>query len=216
MRLGKTKIIYPSGKEITRDCVELDDDGVTIVQIVGYPRVPLRDLDHEVGWESLFMSDPFEWSRIKWGLEILELDEIQEESGMPEVDINLDEVKEKPALHLLGMGPYTFSIVKSELTQSKEPNKRTGVKEWNVALETVPAEQPDYKIRHWFSLAPGALESADPLFSIKKFFSTVGFQWRSDGKFNSDDLMLIRFIGTVAPGKKNPNFTELATVIKGA
>jgi hypothetical protein len=131
----------------------------------------------------------------------------------PVVGVNLDEVVEKPPLP---NDDYTFVIRKSELRQAKNPNKNTGQKEWMVFCELVPQEKPDYVVFHNWVLSPGALESSDAPMSIKKFFSIVGFQWNSDGTFNTEDIVNLRFIGHTTlenwNGKLNP---KLSAVIKG-
>jgi hypothetical protein len=111
---------------------------------------------------------------------------------MPVVDINLNDVVEKP---LLPDARYTLAVIKSELRQAKNPNKHTGQREWgvNCTLKPLNAPRDDYVVYKSWSLAPGSLESAEPEWSIKKFFELMKYQWSADGRFNSDDLLTFRF-----------------------
>ena len=133
---------------------------------------------------------------------------------MPIVDIiDLNAVVEKPPLE---NGDYTFSIKKAELRQAKNPNKNTGQKEWMVYAELIPQERPDYTVFHNWVLSPGALESSQATMSIKKFFLTVGFQWDANGRFQTEEMALIRFVGHTSlenyNGRMNP---KLDAVIRG-
>lgn len=210
MYRGSSKLVF---KKTTLHGVELEAIGVEFEREVIYEftrrtfsGTALRDLDREI---ALYWRDPFEY------IELIRLNDIQnrkiyfkEELGMPEIDINLNEVVEKPPLHALGPGPYVFLITKTSLEQSQTVNKRTGNKEWMIRCALTPQEQPTYSLNHSFSLSPGALESSSAAFSVKKFFTMVGFQWGSDGKFNSDAMIGLKFIGTVKAGSE-PQYTNI-------
>ena len=132
---------------------------------------------------------------------------------MPQVDIDLNAVVEKPPLP---SDDYTFLIKKSELRQAKNPNKNTGQKEWMVYCELVPQEKPDYAVFHNWVLSPGALESSQATMSIKKFFSVIGFTWSPDGRFNTEDLVNLRFVAhTVLDNYNGRMLPKLDSIIKG-
>ena len=134
---------------------------------------------------------------------------------MTMLGVNLNEVVEKPRLP--AGKPFTWGFVSVEQLIAKEPNKKTGVKEPYLKCKVSPLdpEWNDREVYHNWSLAPGALSSDEPLISIKKFFSVVGFQWNSDGTFSTEDLMTIRFIAPVKypPGK---NFPELEQILRAS
>src|SRR6266540_2118425 len=107
-----------------------------------------------------------------------------------ELDINLNEVVEKPLLS--ADQEMTLQIIKAELKIAKNPNAKTGQKEPYVGCEIVPLDAAyagmDYKIYHNFGLTAGALTSPDATFSVKKFFIVVGHAWRADGKFSTEEI----------------------------
>jgi len=109
---------------------------------------------------------------------------------MPEFDVNLEEVKYKPPLEA---GDYTFQVVKATIEQAKEPNKRSGQREWYIAAELKPIEQPDYVVFHNWSLSQAALSIEDPTISLKKLYEIA--HWPIGAKINSDDLLSFRIIG---------------------
>lgn len=127
--------------------------------------------------------------------------------------VNLNEVVEKPRLPT-GQ-PFTFQFVSVEPKIAQQPNKKTGVREpyLNCKLSPVEPEWNDREVYHSWSLSPGALSSDDPRFSIKKFFSVVGFQWNSDGSFSTEDLLTIRFVGTIDYNEKK--FPILDSIVRG-
>ena len=100
-----------------------------------------------------------------------------------DLDINLNEVKEKPLLP--ADREMTIAIIKAEVKIAKNVNAKTGQKEPYVNCEMAPLDPEwagqDYKIYHAFGLTTGALSSPDPTFSIKKFFIVIGHDWRPDG-----------------------------------
>ena|SRR3990167_3918730 len=129
---------------------------------------------------------------------------------MPMVDVNLDEVKERPRLPA-GQN-FTFMIVKANPAIAKNANKHSGVREPYIACEVRPvdSEWAD-KVIYWNpSLARSALESDDPTFSLKKFFLVVGHAWTPQG-FATEDLMTIRFIGQVKykEGESRPSLSRV-------
>lgn len=133
----------------------------------------------------------------------------------PMMDVNLDEVVEKPRLP--AGQPFTFAVIEAKPGIAKEPNKKTGKREPYVSLTLTPLE-PDWqdrKVYKVFSLSPGALEMDDPTISIKKFFSTVGFQWSPNGQFSTEDLVTIKFVGEVSY-KEGDNRAQLKSVLRGA
>jgi hypothetical protein len=132
-----------------------------------------------------------------------------------EVDIDLNSVVEKPKLP--ADQPFTFGFKKANLEMAKQPNKK-GERNWVVKCELSPVE-PDWQDRvvyHNWSLGMGGLQSDDPCFSIKKFFTIVSHTWGPDGKFVLEDLYTINFVGTVKYPKDNPNFPQLASVLQRA
>jgi len=133
---------------------------------------------------------------------------------MPNVGINLNEVVEKPRLP--GGQPFTFHFKKSELGLSKNPNKKTGKQEGLISciIQPLEADWNDRDVYHTFSLSPGALQSDDAVISIKKFFTTVGFQWGPNGEFSNEDLYSIKFVGEIKYEEGN-NFPRLAKVVQG-
>jgi len=135
-----------------------------------------------------------------------------------DLDINLNEVKEKPLLP--ADREMTIAIIKAEVKIAKNVNAKTGQKEPYVNCEMAPLDPEwagqDYKIYHAFGLTPGALSSPDPTFSIKKFFIVVGHEWRPDGKFSTEELQTIKFIGKLKYDDKRPTLAQLAAVLRGA
>ena len=133
---------------------------------------------------------------------------------MPLVDINLNDVKEKPRLP--AGQDLELAIVKATPAIAKNANKHSGVREPYIACEVRPVH-PDWadRIIYWNpSLAQGALESDDPVFSIKKFFLVVGHQTPT-GNFSTEDLQTIRFIGQIKY-KEGENRPNLAKVLRRA
>lgn len=134
---------------------------------------------------------------------------------MPVVSINLNEVKERPRLP--AAQDFEFSIISAVQAIAKNPNKHSGVREPYIACQLRPVN-PDWSDRVIFwnpSLAVSAMESDDPVFSIKKFFIVVGFQWGSNGNFSTEDLQTIRFIGQVKY-KEGDARPQLASVLRRA
>ena len=130
---------------------------------------------------------------------------------MPVLDINLNEVVEKPRLP--AGQPFTFAIIQATPEIAKTENKKTGRREplINAKLRVRDNGWEDREFNHRWSLSPGALEIDDATFSIKKFFSVVGFQWSPDGKFSTEDLQTISFVGTIKY-KEGSAYPNLATV----
>ena len=132
----------------------------------------------------------------------------------PMVDINLNEVVVKPPLP---DARYALAIVKADLRQAAQPNKNTGQREWGVNCELRPLNAPrtDYIVYKTWSLAPGALESSEPEWSIKKFFELVHFQWGSDGKFRTEDMTTlvidadVKQIMNPVNGRLNPQIIKI-------
>jgi len=133
-----------------------------------------------------------------------------------ELDVNLNEVVEKPRLPADIELP--LAIIKAEVKIGQQPNKTTGQKEPYVACEIVPLQEPwneGYKIYHNFSLTPAALSSPDATFSIKKFFAIIGHNIRADGKFSTEEVQTLRFIGKVKYDDKAPTRPALGGVLRG-
>lgn len=110
---------------------------------------------------------------------------------MAEFDINLNEVQFKPPLR---PSDYTFAVISASLEQAREPNKRSGVREWMVRCELKPLEADGYTVLHNWSLSQAALEVEDPSISIKKLYEVMGAAIGS--KINTDDFLGFRFTGT--------------------
>jgi len=131
---------------------------------------------------------------------------------MAEFDIDLNEVKYKPPLPNAG---YTFVIVKAELQQAKEPNKRTGQREWFVHCELRPLEEPSYVVFHNWSLVAAALEVEDPVVSAKRLYEMMGAH--AGSRINTEDFLSFRFVGHTKlesyNGRLNP---KLEKIIKPA
>ena len=134
---------------------------------------------------------------------------------MPTLEVNLNEVVEKPRLP--AGQPFTFAIQLAELGIAKNANPKTGNREAQVIATLVILEQSweHVKFKKYWSMSPGALSSDDPTFSIKKFFTIVGHTWNPDGSFSTEDLQTLKFTGTVKY-KEGSNYPELATVLRGA
>jgi hypothetical protein len=134
---------------------------------------------------------------------------------MPTLEVNLNEVVEKPRLP--AGQPFTFAIQLAEAGIAKNANTKTGVREAQVIATLVVLDQgwEHVKFKKYWSMSPGALSSDDPTFSIKKFFSIVGYAWNPDGSFATEDLQTIRFVGTVKY-KEGSNYPDLASVLRGA
>jgi len=133
----------------------------------------------------------------------------------PMMDVNLDEVVEKPRLP--AGQPFTFQIVEAKPGIGKEPNKKTGKREpyVNCTLSPLEPEWNDRKVYKVWSLSPGALESDDPTISIKKFFSVIGFQWSPNGQFSTEDMQTIKFVGEINY-KEGDNRAQLKSVLRAA
>lgn len=135
---------------------------------------------------------------------------------MPMVDINLEEVKEKP---LLPAGQrIRFAIIKCDLQIAKNENKQTGQKEPYFAckmrvLNPEWQESGGYEVYHNWSTSPGALSSPDATFSVKKFFIVIGHQFGS--KLSSEEFETIQFDGEIKYDDKFPNRPQLAKVLNG-
>ena len=135
----------------------------------------------------------------------------------PMIDVDLNSVVEKPRLP--ENTPFTFAFESAELVQSAKENKKTHQREWMIkgTLHPLDPGWEDRKVWHNWVITPGSLESDDPLFSIRKFFSVTGFKWGSDGKFSTEDVANVKFVGTVSHGVYNGKPTiHLASVLKGA
>ena len=134
---------------------------------------------------------------------------------MTTLEVNLNEVVEKPRLP--AGQPFTFAIQTAQAGIAKNPNPKTGNREAQLIAELVVVD-PSFshvKFKKYWSMSPGALSSDDPCFSIKKFFTVVGYNWNPDGSFSTEDLQTLRFVGTVKY-KEGSNYPDLATVLYGA
>lgn len=134
---------------------------------------------------------------------------------MPEIDVDLNEVKYKPPLP---NNDYTFSLAKPPtVEQSKSENKRTGQREFYVHCELRPLESEwsSYTVFHNWSLSPGALEMDDAAISLKKLYEVMGVV--VGPKLNTDEMLNFRFVGHTKlesyNGRLNP---RLEKVIKPA
>lgn len=134
---------------------------------------------------------------------------------MPTLDINLNDVVEKPKLP--AAQPFTFAISVATPEIAKNPNKHTGVREplIKATLRVLDAGWEDKQFDHRWSMSPGALSSDDPVFSIKKFFTVVGFQWSPDGRFSTEDLQTLKFVGTIKY-KEGSGYPNLASIVRAA
>ena len=134
---------------------------------------------------------------------------------MPTLEVNLNEVVEKPRLP--AGQPLTFAIQQAEAGIAKNANQKTGIREAQVIATLVVLEQgwDHIKFKKYWSMSQGALSSDDPTFSIKKFFTIVGHTWNPDGSFSTEDVQTIKFAGTVKY-KEGSNYPELATVLHRA
>jgi hypothetical protein len=133
-------------------------------------------------------------------------------------EINLNEVIEKPLLP--ADREMVLAVIKAEVRIAKTENSKTHQKEPYIACEMTPMDPEwagkDYKIYHNFGLTDGSLRSPDPTFSVKKFFLTVGHPIRPDGKFSTEEIQTIQFVGKLSYDDKRPNFPQLAAVLRGA
>ena len=134
---------------------------------------------------------------------------------MPAVGINLNDVQERPRLPA-GVD-LEFLILVANPAIAKNPNKHSGVREPYIACELRPVDPAwaDRKIFWNPSLSQSALESDDPVFSIKKFFAVVGFSWGPTGDFATEDLLTIRFVGQIKY-KEGDSRPQLASVLRRA
>ena len=130
------------------------------------------------------------------------------------IDIDLNAVVEKPRLP--ADKPFTFQFISANLDIAKTANKHSGVREPIIKCVLSPCEPEwnDRKVWHTFSLALGALQADDATMSIKKFFTVVGHQWGPSGQFSVEDLLTIKFVGTVKY-KEGQGFANLGSVIQG-
>jgi hypothetical protein len=132
-------------------------------------------------------------------------------------DINLNEVKEKPLLP--SDQEMTIAIIKAEVRIAKTPNAKTGQKEPYINCEMAPMDPQwagqDYKIYHAFGLTPGALSSPDPTFSVKKFFQVINHPIKPDGKFSTEEMQTLQFVGKLKYDDKRPTLPQLAAVMRG-
>ncbi|KKL46479.1 hypothetical protein LCGC14_2345170 [marine sediment metagenome] len=131
----------------------------------------------------------------------------------PVVNCDLGAVVEKARLP--AATEFTFMVRKAELGPAKNINKNTGKIEDRIACEVFPLDAgwEDRIVYQNWSLSPRALESDSPTFSIKKFFTVVGFnvgpQW------STEDLLTIKFVATVKY-KEGDNRPQLDKVLRGA
>ena len=131
---------------------------------------------------------------------------------MVQFNINLNEVSFKPPLP---DGEYTFAIIKAELQQARNANKRSGQREWYVHCELKPMEPEwnTYVVFHNWNLSRAAIEVEDPAISIKKLYEIMGEVPESSIDLNT--FLSFRFIGNTGleeyNGRPNP---KLRIVIK--
>lgn len=127
---------------------------------------------------------------------------------MAEFDINLQEVNYKPPL---ANATYTFAVIKAAPEQAKEPNKRSGEREWYIKCELKPLEAPDYTVFHNWSLSMAALQVEDAHVSLKKLYEIMGCPVGQ--KINTDDLLSFRFTGITKlesyNGRLNPKLEKV-------
>lgn len=127
---------------------------------------------------------------------------------MAEFDINLGEVQYKPPLE---PGQYTFAVVKAEPEQAKNPNPKTGQREWYIKTELRPLEKPDYTVFHNWSLSNAALQIEDPVASLKKLYEVM--EWPVGPKIDTNDLLQFRFTGMTKleafNGRLNPKLEKI-------
>ena len=130
---------------------------------------------------------------------------------MPEFDVDLNEVKYKPPLT---PADYTFIVIATSVEQAKEPNKRSGQREWMVRAELKPLEVEGYKVFHIWSLSTAALEVEDPVISLKKLYELA--KWPIGSKINSDDLLQFKISGHTRlesfNGRLNPKLDKILAV----
>jgi hypothetical protein len=132
-------------------------------------------------------------------------------------DVNLNEVVEKPLLP--ADREMTIAIIKAEVKIGQQPNKKTGQKEPYINCEMAPMDPEwvgkDYKIYHAFGLTAGALSSPDPTFSVKKFFQVINHPLAANGKFSTEELQTLQFVGKLKYEDKRPTLAQLAAVLRG-
>ena len=132
-------------------------------------------------------------------------------------DVNLNEVVEKPLLP--ADREMTIAIIKAEVKIGQQPNKKTGQKEPYINCEMAPMDPEyvgkDYKIYHAFGLTAGALSSPDPTFSVKKFFQVINHPLAPNGKFSTEELQTLQFVGKLKYEDKRPTLAQLAAVLRG-
>lgn len=132
-------------------------------------------------------------------------------------EINLNEVIEKPLLP--ADREMVIAIIKAEIRIGKTENAKTHQKEPYINCEMAPLDSEwagqDYKIYHAFGLTDGSLRSPDPTFSVKKFFLVIGHPIRPDGKFSTEELQTLQFVGKLKYDDKRPNLPQLAAVLRG-
>jgi hypothetical protein len=137
-----------------------------------------------------------------------------------ELDINLNDVVERPLLPV--DKELTFAFRKCEMAIAKNANPKTGQREPYIACELMVLDQewagfdPPYVVFHNFSLSPGALSSPDATFSIKKFFEVIGHKIAPNGKFSTEEVATLRFVGKLSSDKDRPNRRNLTAVLRGA
>lgn len=137
---------------------------------------------------------------------------------MAEFDINMDEVKFKPPLPV---GAYTFIVSKANIQQANKPNAKTGNKEWYIAAELKPQEEPTYTVFHIWSLSTAALEVENAVVSLKAMYAFMGTPVGQ--RVNTDDLLNWKFVAQTkleegkdssgnATGRLNPKLEKIISV----
>jgi hypothetical protein len=131
-------------------------------------------------------------------------------------NINLDEIEEKPLLP--ADREMTFNVIKAEYRIAKKANEKTGDRNPMIAVEIAPMDPEfagkDYKIYHNWVLTQKALESSDPVVSMKKCFIVVGYDWHVGG-FTTEAVQTLQFVGKLSYQDDRPNFPRLSHVLRG-
>jgi len=127
----------------------------------------------------------------------------------PEFDLDMEEVTYKPPLP---NNQYTLRVIKCDLQQANNPNKRTGQKEWYFACELRPLDQEftDYTVFHNWSMTQAAMEVEDPAFSLKKMYEVMG---EEPGRPNTDVVSAWTFIAETTL-KENQNKRQVPNITK--
>lgn len=104
------------------------------------------------------------------------------------VHVDMSQIQERP--QLTTPGPYTFTVVKAEVRDTKNEDSQL------VYAELVPQESPEHRVFQRWSLKLGALQARGATMSFRKFLDVMGIDV-PQGPFNPNIIAGARFSSTV-------------------